>query len=334
MRKAAFIYIAVASIAALLWWRTTADAPPSVGTKATHAVAASSLPVESVLLVRPTLHASARMDGGTSRPARAVSPELAQFRARRDYAALYQALEASPQTPESLYIRAEIYSRCAGTDGKTAEDVAKERASRRDKLMAALSQGPADTAQRIDAFDKMNVDPCQGLDLGTFKPQELTRMIAADAGDVRAKAWQLAERIERAWDERRTADRQRTGYDLSPGDFEQARQLLASGDPEVIQDLQGMLSSSLEHGSIRLGGLPVDQAAIYAAFSFLACDAGAACGPDSPVVLRNCVYRGRCAAASFYEYMYYYETSPADAQLIDSYRRTLQAMLNAGDLSG
>jgi hypothetical protein len=77
----------------------------------------------------------------------------------------------------------------------------------------------------------------------------------------------------------------------------------------------------------------VDQAAFHTALTLLACDAGAACGADSPMLLQNCAARGRCAAGSVYDYLYYYENSPADAQLIDSYRRTLQAMLNGGDLS-
>jgi hypothetical protein len=154
---------------------------------------------------------------------------------------------------------------------------------------------------------------------------------AADAGDARARAWQLAERVERSRED--VADRKPHGYELTAADFDEARQLLASRDPGVIEDLQGILSSTLQHGSIQLDGMPVDPAAFHSALTLLACEAGASCGPDSPQLLRGCAYQGRCAVGTVYEYMYYYGSAPAEAQLIDDYRARLSAMLASGDLS-
>ena len=48
---------------------------------------------------------------------------------------------------------------------------------------------------------------------------------------------------------------------------------------------------------------------------------------------RECALRGRCDVGSYYEYLYYYQTSPSEAQTIDAYRRALSAMLHAGDFS-
>jgi len=121
---------------------------------------------------------------------------------------------------------------------------------------------------------------------------------------------------------------------MSAADFEQARELLASGDPGVIEDLNGLLASSLQHGTVQLAGQPIDQSAFHSALTLLACDAGARCGPDSPALLRDCAYRNRCAAGTVSESMFYYDTSPAQAQLIDQYHRALLAMMNAGDFSG
>lgn len=257
---------------------------------------------------------------------------LGQFRAKRDYRALHGALQSATPTPEVLYLRAELYRRCSRAEGKTATDAARERSEERQRFANGLVQGGGNSAQRLEAYDKLNVDLCAGLDLGTFSEETLQRMVAdaANAGDPRAQAWQLAERIERT---RFAGSNDAMGYDISDQEFEQMRRLMATRDPEVILDLQGVLSSCLQHGSVRFNGEPVDQENFFAALTLLACDAGADCGPESQTILMNCAYRGRCLAGTVSDYMYFYQTSPAGAQQIDTYLRAWQAMLNAGDLS-
>jgi hypothetical protein len=314
------------------WWRSGDEAPANAPAK-TAAGASTALPVDSVLRVRPAQTASPGNAPTTPVKARPVSPLIAQYRAKRNFAALHAAVQGA-STPEALYLRAEIYRTCARPEGKTAGDLARERAGDRDRFAAGLAQGVAGASQRLDAYDRLHADPCQGLDLGSFDPAELARLVAAaaDAGDPRARAWQLAERIERSRFGNPANDA--TGYDVSAADFEQMRQLMSVADPEVVLDLQGVLASSMQHGSMRLNGEPVDQGSLYSALSLLACDLGASCGADAQTLLTNCAYRGRCATGSLYEYLYYYEASPASAQQIDNYRRAWLAMLNAGDLSG
>jgi len=239
-----------------------------------------------------------------------------------------------PTTPESLYLRAEIYRECALPAGVTVDDRANARAAERARFMAGLTHESAASAQRLAAFDKLHEDPCAGLDVGTFERAELDRLLAAaaDAGDPRAQAWRMAERIERTRFDGRTNDA--AGYSMNQEDFDAMRRLLATGDPDVILDLRDVLSSSFQHGSLRLNGEAIDPSSFHSALALLACEQGATCGTDSQTVLTNCAYRGRCAAASLYEYMYYYENSPADAQQIDAYRRAWQSMLNGRDLSG
>lgn len=263
------------------------------------------------------------------------SPALTQFRNRADYASLYRSIEAK-RTPEALYLGAEIYALCAKRTRKSEQQVADERAAERAKFAAALSTGAGGPVQRLDAFDRLKHDPCNGLDVGKFDPETLARLIAAaaDAGDPRAQAWQLAERVETGYYDAQRVDRSSSGYRLSAEEFEEARRLLASGDPGVITDLSDLLSSTLAHGVVQLNGQPIDYDALHSAFTLLACDAGARCGPDSTPVLTNCAYRGRCDARTLSEYMFYYETSPSQAQLIDSYHQALLGMMNARDFSG
>jgi len=230
-------------------------------------------------------------------------------------------------TAENLYARAEIYWRCARTQYR--EQAAAEKRAQFVHWLA--DRDPANMQQRLAAYDRAAVDACNGLAIGPFDEATMRRMLAeaAEAGDVRAQAWQLAERIER----KRYDDPRSSGYEVTATDFEQALRLIESGDPDVIADLQGVLSSTLQNAGIRIGGVPIDQGAFHAALDLLACDAGGQCGPDTPQLLRECAYQGRCAAGTVYEYTFYYGSSPATAQTIDAYRRQLGAMMAAGDLS-
>lgn len=329
--------IAAAAVAALFawWWAQSARAPDTTAAQRHSAPedAARGIPVTSVLHVRPGAPESAgAAPAALASAASKESAAMRQFRERRDLASLYRAVEADA-SPEALYLRAEIYALCARTDDKSAQVRAGEQAAFRAKFITGLSQGATNADRRVDALDRLNRDACQGLDLGRIDPTTLARMIAAAAaaGDPRAQAWQLAERFERSRADPKTGAR--GVFNVTESDFEQVRTLLASGHAEVMQDLQGAISSTLAEGSIRLGGVAIDGEAMYQALSLLACDAGAACGPDSPVLLRECAYRGRCDAGSYYEYLFYYQTSPSEAQAIDAYRRALSAMMRSGDFS-
>jgi hypothetical protein len=328
--------LGLVAIAAAAWLEIHADriGIPHRGTDAATQVS-SNLPVDSVLQVRP---ASSNGPGAATRIgqlplAAGDSPPLRQFRERRDLASLYRTVASDP-SPEARYLRAEIYALCARRDDKSSAARADEQAAFRSKFVAGVARSGADTNRRVDALDRLNRSVCDGLDFGKVDPAALARMVAeaANAGDMRAQAWQLADRLERTRLDAKSGAF--GGYDITEDDFAQARALLATGKPEVIEDLQGVLSSTLARGMVELGGLPIDNQAMYQALSLLACDAGASCGPDSPMLLRECAYRGRCDAGSYYEYLFYYQTSPSEAQTIDNYRRMLSAMLRSGDLSG
>lgn len=325
---------AAVALATVVWWHFRADnsllSPAHPDSAARRA---PELPVASVLQVRPNATRPAPVSEGS---APSVSPAMAQFRERRDFAALHRSVSTDPATPESLYLRAEIYWACAKRADSTDVASTGSVAERRAKFIAGLARSGPVSEKRVEAFDRLASSPCMGLDLGRFDRQVMMGMVAAaaEAGDAHAQAWQMAERIERAHQEAQQVSRRAGGYELNEADFEQARRLLASGDAEVILDLQGVLSSTLAQGVIQLGGTPVDPGAMHAALSLLACDAGAQCGAESRLLSMSCAYRGRCDAGSYYEYLYYYESSPNEAQQIDAYRRTLSAMMRSGDFSG
>ncbi len=333
-RNLILAFVVAAGVAALA---TQFFAPRGSAPRAGAAPATSQskeLPVASILQVRPAGPGHAT-DTSASAPlpiAHSASAAILQFRERRDLASLYRTVE-NDTSPEARYLRAEIYSLCARKDDKTPSVRAQENETFRAKFVAGISADQANGSRRLEALDRINRDVCRGLDLGKLDPKELARLLkaAAEAGDARARAWQLAERIEQSSRENRIGP---SGFNLNEEDFATMRTLLASGHPEVIQDLQGILSSTLSQGVIQLGGVTTDNQALYSALTLLACDAGASCGPDAPMILTECAYRGRCDAGSLYEFLFYYQTSPSEAQAIDSYHRALSSMLRTGDFAG
>ena len=286
-----------------------------------------------------TSRPSAAVAASAVRPAKAVtlawkapeSPELALLRSRKDLASLHRQVEGTT-TAEALYIKAVIYARCARRLDEPSRG-APDQALRREKFLAGLPANAVDISRRLQAYDALGADPCGQLDVGEFSETALAHMFAAaaDAGDIRAQAWQLADAIERSW--RAASQRGPRGYDYGEAELARMRELLASGDSDVMRSLQGLLSSSLQTGAITLNGEPVDPHAMHAAFTLLRCDAGAFCGGNAPQLLAHCAHRGRCDANSVHEYIYHYDHSPSQGLQIDRYREQLASMLNARDFS-
>jgi hypothetical protein len=327
------VLVVVGTVAWKLWHRNDVASP------ATAIVAKDrDLPPNSVLQVRPQPAPAA-----TSTPAAAavpafarpkVSDDLAQYRAGKNFADLYARLQARPDSAESLYLKAAIYARCSVRAKSGAKPTPDERATQRQQFIASIAPGSPDQQQRIDAYDRMAVDPCDGLDLGVYDANALQRMLtaAADAGDVSAQAWLLADQAEH----RTPAElgKPTKGIAINAGNLDQVRAVLASGDPDAIMYLRGTLSSTLEQGELRLDGQSFDPGAMHTALQLLACDAGAECGPDSQALLQACALRGQCAASNLYDYAYYYGESPNQSQLVDAYRQAFSRMLSSGDFSG
>ena len=60
-----------------------------------------------------------------------------------------------------------------------------------------------------------------------------------------------------------------SGYTLTADDFSQMTALLASGDPDAIQTLGGILASTVDGGVVQLGGEDVDAFPMHAAMTGL-----------------------------------------------------------------
>lgn len=300
--------------AAALWWLTRE--PPST----------EALPANVVLRIKPQAAAS-RPSSRISAYPRSVA--LEQLASGRDLAGLYRQMRSGPRTAESLYVQAEIYSRCA-----RRVPTASLAAERREKFLATLMPADPTAQEKLAAFDRLNTDPCKGLEeLGEFSQQTLNDLLsaAASAGDPRAAAALLAQKIEGRYN---AAQPRPPGYEVSDDEFASILSVLESRDPEAVQHLQNVLSSSWEQAALLLNGRPVEPRAMHAALGLVACDLGANCGAESRELLAHCAYRGECSVSNLQDYTFFYVASPAQAQQIDSYRRDLLRMLSQGSLAG
>ncbi len=293
------------------------------------------LPASSVLRINPKGAHAAPTAGTPVKSSPIVSADITQLRQRKAWGELHSRVSSGPQTPEALYIQAEIYSRCAKRP-PPADSVnpAASQAEARERFIARL-KGDKNAEQRIAAYEKTKLDPCEGVAMGEFSKERLAQLLdaAASAGDPRAQAWQLSQQIERPFFEGQPHPR---GYSVTDEQMESIRRLLASGDADVVTDLQGILSSTLIDANLRIGpdGERIDSNAMAAALTLVACDLGAACGADTQRLLMQCAMQGYCGAANLYDYTYFYESSPHQAQLMEQYRQALLEMARNRDFSG
>lgn len=318
---------AIAAVAvglAVLAWHRAGDKLAQADT------AGASLPASSVLKISPRAAASATAPSAASAN---VPPEVVQLRARTGWAPLRERV-ASPAaaTPAALYVQAEIYNRCA----KRVRPGPPNRTAARERFIASI-EGQPDFARRLAAWDKGNVDSCDGVPPEEYSDERLDAMIAAaaQAGDARAQAWQVSRAVDAAYEARKPDD-QRRGNVITDEQIDTIRRTLASRDPGVVREYQGLLSSTVTDGTWRLPGIEgrVDERALFGALTLVACDLGDNCGADSRELLTSCAQNGYCGASNMYDHMYFYESSPNSAQLMEQYRNALLQAINSGDLSG
>ncbi len=336
MRKLAlFVLLVVAAIGFWRWHAQDAERSGNNDVATAPAKKDASLPVSAVLAVRPDAKGSAspRATASPRKPGAQASADVAQFRARQDYASLYARVK-DLRTPEALYLRAALYARCG--PNRTASMARDQQSAARARFVAEVSaQGSRATEQRIAAYDKLATNACADLDFGAFDAARLDVMIAAAAaaGDPRARAWQLADRIDGMKIDDK-GQRYSSDANMPAGAIEEVQRLLSTGDPDIAMALSGTLASTMSNGLVEIDGTVVDPRGMNAALKLYACDVGGDCGADSFRILSACAYDGNCEATNLYDYIYYYDLSPSASQMTDSYRQRLEQMYATGDFSG
>ena len=212
---------------------------------------------------------------------------------------------------------------------------AETQEERRQQILASLPEGDPRLAQRLEAYDKVTADPCAGLSGIVATEAELDQLLkgALAGGDPKARAWQVEQEM---WQERRASGLpRRAGATLTDDQLASIKDAFSSRDPEAIAIAGRVLANSFRDLTVRLGPdrEVIENRAFMNAAQLLACEHGYPCGDNNAQVLNACAYQGHCGVASLPDYLFYYASSPYDAQLLDRYRTLLRQALDSGDWS-
>ena len=285
------------------------------------------LPSEAVLSVAPGTSAKA-----APHAAPAMTPLMQEFSRRREYKSLYDSIRAADQrTPEQSYVLAQILDSCAYVSDrrpprKSGWKLGGEEA--RQRFIASLAPKDPKRDARIAAFDRINVDPCAGLeDIETTEQEVRDLLTQAASQDAKAKAALLLRDLE--------PSREGMNPTISEAQLATIREVLASGDPRALVDIVAVFGLHLRDFSVRTGEdeATLEYWAMHGAATLAACELGYPCGPDSRFLLEACALQGQCDAANYRDYWFYYYSAPSTSQRSIQYHDALMRGIRQGDWS-
>ncbi len=348
-RKLLLAVTAAAAVAALAWdlLRTPPAAPAATAVASARASAAASAAAADA--TRPALPgpAGAASAANFLRPAAVTlttsTPLAREFAAAFAWKPIYERLKGSAEgeTPEGQYLQYRILRACATVADRRGGGAPRPQPTaameeRRRQIEASLPEGDPRLAQRLAAFDKVNTDQCAGLAGVTVTEADLAQMLrnAVAGGDPKARAWQVEQEM---WQERRNASTPgRAGPTLSDPQLAALKEAFATKDPEAMVIAGRVLANGFRDITVRAGPdqEPIENRTFMNAALLLACEYGYPCSENNQRVLNACAFQGHCGVASLPDYLFYYGSSPYDAQLVDRYRMLLRQAADSGDWSG
>jgi hypothetical protein len=322
---------AFATIAGMVAWHRVPDKvpAPAAGRSVHHAHAAvRERPAPSVVLSIDVSKPSSMAAVARAKAPVTLARELEQSTALRP---LYDRLSApgGAATPEAKYVLYRILSTCARrTDATRGTPQPPSRTERRKQLEASIPDANPLKAVRLKAFD--DLDRCAGMEGVATTQAELDKLLdaAAQQGNAPARALQVQRDL---------------GSDMPHGaapametHFQALRDAVASKDPAAIAIAGTVLSNTFNDTVIEVGEThdALDNVASRQAWRLLACEYGLECGSGNQELQMACAFSGRCGPTTIPDLIYFYETTPNQAQLVEQYRQVFRPAIDANDWSG
>jgi hypothetical protein len=267
-----------------------------------------------------------------------MSPLMREATSGGPWKPIYDRLsQSAARTPEESYVLAEILRVC----GDAAATVSFPRADMREEakasFAASISEKDPAREKRVAAWTRMTESRCIGFEGLKTSAGEIRALLdkAAAGGDAKARA-RVVEKDIWASVVGPGGTMQRTEMStpsITDAQLATLREAVASNDPQALMIAGRVLSSTMSDLSIRAGPQerPVDPRAFYDAWNLAACDAGYDCGPTSPQMLMACSAQGNCDAQDLREYLFYYNNSPQQSQLVVEYQSQIARAIQTGD---
>jgi hypothetical protein len=289
---------------------------------------------EAVLAIAPGV---ARQSPAKPKYVRSVlSEEVAVAKAWKP---IFERLRAKTgRTAEEDRFLGEILERCAKIAGRKDDQVTRYvmgTEESKQRFIASLSQKDPNRDKRIAAFDKINIDVCEGLKSVDTTETEIRALYESAGrggnlvGRVRAINYDIENSAKRPdgsadWFRRSITDSQ----------IEDLKQILASEDPRAFVEAARIMLWPLSNLSLRAGPneLPIDSSAFIGAAMLLGCDLGEQCDTSSRNMMSACAMRGLCDSADYRDYLFFYQQNPHSSQLTGEYYSALQRA-RSGDWS-
>lgn len=327
----ALTVVALAAIAGLVTWvRAPEAAPASASSRSVRAAQAAvrERPAPSVVLSIDVSRPSATTAAPHTRPPVTLAREFEQATALRP---LYDRLSApgAAATPEAKYVLYRILGTCARrTDPAPAVPSQADRAERRKQLEASIPDANPLKPVRLKAYDEL--ERCAGMEGITTTKAELDKLLdeAARQGNAPARALQVQRDLG--------SDMPRGGAPATAAQLQALRDAIASRDPAAIAIAGTVLSNTFDDTVIEVGDNhdALDNVASRQAWRLLACEYGLECGSGNQDLRTACAFLGRCGPATVPDLIYFYETTPSQAQLVEQYRQIFRQAIEANDWSG
>lgn len=322
---------AAALLAALAAWSFRDQSPHEANAVASTATKPATAGAPGALSPASILAIDMRKSSKPAAPAVSTPLTLArEFERASQLKPLYDRVSASPTTPDAKYVLYRILSGCAKkTDPVPSNAPAPQTLDQRRKtLETSLSDDNPQKAVRLKAFDDMR--RCDAMEGVTTSKAELDKLLddAARDGDPRARALQVQREM--------SGDMPRGGAPITDAQLQTLREVIASRDPAAIVIAGTVLSNTFNDMVIEVGNQhePLDHTASRQAWRLLACEYGLDCSAGNNELRQACAMSGRCGPASIPDYIYYFETTPNQAQLVDQYQQAFRRAIQSNDWNG
>ena len=334
--RLSFAVISITFLGAVGWYASRPPAEVAVAVAEAPAPVAKSAPERnsgaSSVSVAPSA-APAAIGRGPISSAPPRPTLFNDFLQAKSYRAIYDRLKNSAEgdTAEGRLVMWEIMRNCATiTEGRRY--TYRPPVPKREEFLASLAPGDPQREQRLAAFEGFTANKCVGFEGVAITQAELDKVLAASAaaGDPRARALAIEQDL---WMQRRSQGRD--AVTLTDATVDSLKDILRSKDPEAIRVAGRVMSNTWNDTTLRIGPeqQPVEQRAFMNAWLVLACEYGQPCGADTPRMQQACALQGHCNAQSYPDYLFHYQSSPHDSQVLATYRALLRNAIDSGDWS-